>query len=269
MKEKTAGTSGSVLYFSHGGGPLPILGDKGHRKMVSFLEDLGQKIQMPEAIIVFSAHWEESLPAILGKEKPGLFYDYYGFPEEAYSIDYDLPGNPELSLRIKNLFADKNIPSKIDEERGFDHGVFIPLKIMYPQGNIPTTQVSLIKGLDPSAHIQLGAALKELLKENVLIIGSGFSFHNMQKFLWGSEYQADDKNDAFQNALIRICTEKSSPETMKDHLINWKDLPSARYCHPREEHLIPLHVCWGLSERPGKLIFDDYILGKRSIAILW
>lgn len=259
----------TVVYLSHGGGPLPILGDPSHAKMVSSLEELAQNVRRPEAIIVCSAHWERPVPTLLGRENPELFYDYYGFPREAYALDYPLPGNPSLAHRIRELCAASDISSAIDNERGFDHGVFIPLSIMYPQAEIPTVQISLISGLDPLAHIRLGNALQELTQENILIIGSGFSFHNLPQFFRNEGDVEDTKNDEFQEALIEICTHEHTPEETKRRLIAWRDLPHARYCHPREEHLLPLHLCYGIAERPGRLLFDDHILGKRSIALVW
>ncbi len=260
--------TGSVLYLSHGGGPLPILGDKGHEKMIQFMNQLKNTLKKPDSIIVISAHWEASIPSIIGNEEPGLLYDYYGFPKEAYSIDFDLPGNNKKALQIQELLRNSGIESVIELDRGFDHGVFIPLMLMYPEGSIPTVQISLIKGLNPEKHIEMGKALKNLLTENTLIIGSGFSFHNMSEFSWDAGNCKDPKNDLFQEEIINTCTSKNNVLNIKK-LKEWDDFPNSRYCHPREEHLLPLHVCYGISERSGKVVFDDYILGKRSIAILW
>lgn len=269
METTQKNNCGTVIYFSHGGGPLPILGDPSHERMISFLKSLPQQIEKPDAIIVISAHWEESTPTIIGGEVPSLLYDYYGFPEEAYSIKYPLRGNPALAKRLHTILAKRNIAASIELKRGFDHGVFIPLKLMYPEANIPTIQLSLISGLDPRRHILMGEALKELLGENILIIGSGFSFHNLREFAWTNEKKTDKRNDDFQDWLIKVCTGDSSSEEKGSQLVAWEKNPSARYCHPREEHLLPLHVCFGISDEPAEVIFDDYILGKRSIALQW
>lgn len=237
--------------------------------MIQFMHQIAQKIKKPEAIIVISAHWEESIPTIIGNSEPSLLYDYYGFPEEAYSIQYNLPGNPVLTQKVQELLKIAGIDAKIENNRGFDHGVFIPLMLMYPDGSIPTVQISLIKGLDPEKHIEMGKALKNLLHENILIIGSGFSFHNINAFTWNNDNIRDHKNDLFQDQLIKTCTNSSSLEDKIKDLIEWEKFPNSRYCHPREEHLLPLHVCCGISDSAGKVIFDDYILGKRAIALLW
>ncbi len=261
----------SIIYFSHGGGPLPILGDKSHKAMVEFMEDLPSAIKQPDAIIVISAHWEENIATVSGSSNPAMFYDYYGFPDEAYNINYPAPGHPELASKIVHIPKQNNIDARMDNERGFDHGLFIPLKLMYPKADIPSIQVSLVKGLDPAVHIEIGNALSELINENILIIGSGFSFHNMRVFSLDGNNTPDHANDSFQEWLIETCTASLSYSERKRRLIHWTEAPAARYCHPREDHLLPLHVCAGVAaeNRPATKIFDDYILGKRAVAFQW
>jgi 4,5-DOPA dioxygenase extradiol len=269
LNQNTPQTKAQIVYFSHGGGPLPILGDPGHQAMVDFMHQLPSRLRKPEAILVISAHWEESAATLLGAPTPPMFYDYYGFPAEAYEITYPAPGSPELATRIAGLLNDNHIPARIDPRRGFDHGLFIPLKLMYPQADIPSLQLSLVRGLNPAAHIALGRALRALLHENILVIGSGFSFHNMSAFAWQSQNAPDPANDAFQNWLIETCAGPLPQPEREQRLIEWERAPSARYCHPREEHLLPLHVCQGLADTPASVIFDDYIVGKRALAFLW
>lgn len=258
-----------IIYFSHGGGPLPILGDASHKAMVDFMLQLPSQLTRPDAILVISAHWEESAATLMGAAQPAMFYDYYGFPAEAYEITYPAPGNPALANRIAGLLKENNIPARIDPQRGFDHGLFIPLKLMYPQADIPSIQLSLLHGLNPSAHIALGKALRGLIHENILVIGSGFSFHNLRLFFGQPMGAPDPANEAFQDWLIDVCTGPMSQEEREQRLIEWDKAPYARYCHPREEHLLPLHICQGMAATPAKLIFDDQILGKRGVAFLW
>jgi aromatic ring-opening dioxygenase catalytic subunit (LigB family) len=259
-----------IVYFSHGGGPLPILGDPGHKAMVEFMRHLPSQLHRPDAIVVISAHWEEKQATLLGAANPPMLYDYYGFPEEAYQINYPAPGDPGLAQRIANLLEQNGIPARIDPARGFDHGHFIPLKLMYPKADIPSIQLSLLRGLDPAKHLAVGRALTELLPENILIIGSGFSFHNMRAFSWGDKVYPDPANDAFQDWLIdTIANPVVSPEEREERLLNWEEAPNARYCHPREEHLLPLFVCAALAGKPAKIVFDDLIFGKRGLAFLW
>lgn len=258
-----------VVYFSHGGGPLPILGDPGHIAMVEFMQRLPSQLRKPDTILVISAHWEEEVATLLGANRPPLFYDYYGFPDEAYRLTYAAPGKPELASRIVELLHESHVASRVDAKRGFDHGLFIPLKLMYPQADIPSLQISLVRGLDATFHIALGKALRSLTNENLLVIGSGFSFHNMGAFSWGGTDQPDPRNDAFQEWLIEVCTSSGPQKDREQRLVDWEQAPFARYCHPREEHLIPLHVCAGMSVTEAKVIFDDHILGKRALAFLW
>jgi len=259
-----------IVYFSHGGGPLPILGDPGHKAMVNFMKQLPLQLIKPDTILVISAHWEENTVSLMGSQSPKMFYDYYGFPEEAYEITYPAAGNPALADRIAGLLKKNNIKSYIDPDRGFDHGLFIPLKMMYPEADIPSLQLSLLHNLDPAEHIALGKALRELVTENIMVIGSGFSFHNQNAFFGQVRGATDPANEAFQNWLLETCTTDAISESEREkRLIEWEKAPSARYCHPREEHLLPLHVCLGMAGKPAKVIFDDQILGKRGLAFLW
>ena len=269
MEQISAENTAQIVYFSHGGGPLPILGDPGHKAMVDFMVKLPSQLKKPDFILVVSAHWEESAATLLGATNPPMFYDYYGFPDAAYEITYPAPGSPELAGRIAGLLSENHIPARIDLQRGFDHGLFIPLKLMYPEADIPCLQLSLLRGLNAEAHIALGKALRGLAGMNILVVGSGFSFHNMRAFSWQSIGAPDPANDAFQNWLIEVCSGPLSQSEREQRLIEWEKAPSARYCHPREEHLLPLHVCLAMADRPARLIFDDRILGKRAVAFLW
>ena len=269
MNMNSPESKAQIVYFSHGGGPLPILGDPGHKKMVDFMMQLPGQLKKPDAILVVSAHWEETAATLLGATNPPMFYDYYGFPEKAYEITYPAKGSPELAERIARILKEKGIPAQIDPKRGFDHGLFIPLKLMYPEADIPSLQLSLLRGLNPAAHIALGKALRELMNENILVIGSGFSFHNLRAFSYEGPYQPDPANEAFQNWLVETCSGRMTQAEREKRLTEWQKAPSARYCHPREEHLLPLLVCTGMADGPASVVFDDLILGKRSVAFCW
>lgn len=193
----------------------------------------------PKAILLVSAHWETSNRIhISGQSKHNqLFYDYYGFPDEAYKIEFKPPGHPEVAERVKSLLEQHSIPCKIDTERNFDHGVFIPLKLIFPKADIPVVSMSVLSSLSPAEHLSIGKALAPLRDENILIIGSGSTIH-------GSGV-GQAQSIEFVDALIRAVTECDAQEREKV-LLNWdKMLPHARANHPREEHLIPLHVIAG------------------------
>ena len=231
------------MFIPHGGGPLPLLGDASHQVMVEFLSAITASFGEPSAILVISAHWEEGIATITSGQLPALIYDYYGFPDAAYDVEYPVAGDPILAERIYDLLEKAGIEARLDDQRGFDHGLFVPLKLMYPDASIPCVQLSLVNNLDPETHINIGKALSELRKENVLIVGSGLSFHNMSAFMSQNEGATDVKNEAFEDWLADTCSNNNvSPEDRERRLIEWADAPGARYCHPREEHLLPLHV---------------------------
>lgn len=257
----------SVLYIPHGGGPLPLFGHEGHLEMISFLKEYPASIPTPSAIVIISAHWEEKEVTITHSKKPKLIYDYSGFPNEAYKVNYPAPGDSDLAEKVQNLLEHNRINANLDEKRGFDHGMFVPLKLMYPKADIPCIQISLVKGLDPQTHIDIGKSLTALENQNILVIGSGMSFHNMQALKSGQE---DEDNHSFEDWLINTCTDTQLSETERENrLLNWSDAPSANYCHPREEHLIPLHVCYGMAQTQAKLVFEGRIMGKNISAYFW
>lgn len=141
---------------------------------------------------------------------------------------------------------------------------------MFPDAATPCVQLSLLNNLSAAAHIAIGKALAELRQENVLIIGSGFSFHNLRAFFSQTADAPDPKNEAFEHWLIDTCTNpERSVQERETRLIHWNQAPFSRYCHPREEHLLPLHVCFGLSHSKAKLVFEDKVAGKKTSAFLW
>jgi aromatic ring-opening dioxygenase catalytic subunit (LigB family) len=259
-----------VLYIPHGGGPLPLLGDPDHQALVNFLQEIPKSLNKPKAILVISAHWEAALATITSGNNPPLIYDYYGFPAEAYKISYPVAGEPILANKIYQLLEAAGINCRLDAKRGFDHGLFVPLKIMFPDADIPCVQLSLLSSLDPEAHIRIGQALAALRKENLLIIGSGFSFHNMQAFFSTDKEAADAENQAFQEWLSETCCNADfSTNERAQKLIAWRDAPFADFCHPRAEHLIPLLICAGLCNASAKRVFNDKVIGKQATAFLW
>ena len=260
----------SAIFLSHGGGPLPILGDPGHREMVQHLSDIASTIQKPSAIVVISAHWEEPVVSITAHPRPSIIYDYYGFPPESYTLRYPAPGTPELAARLVEKLGEKQIESRLDHERGFDHGLFIPLLLMYPDADIPCVQVSLLASLDAEGHIHIGDALSDLSRDNILVLGSGFSFHNLKVLLGGKSVSPDPENEAFEAWLIDTCSAPSIDEAERTaRLVNWADAPGARYCHPREEHLLPLHVCYGVTRGACVGHVAVNIMGKESSSFFW
>ena len=259
-----------VLFISHGGGPMPLLGDLGHREMVDRLTELAATLSKPSAILLVSAHWEEAVPTITSGANPPLIYDYYGFPAEAYKIEYPCPGEPALAQQVYQALGQAGIPARLDDQRGFDHGLFVPLKLMYPAAEIPCIQLSLVNSLDASAHLAVGKALQALNYGNLLVIGSGFSFHNMRAFFLEQTPDIQARNQAFEDWLERACGDTALQEPERaERLVHWERAPHARFCHPREEHLLPLHVCYGLANKPSDAHIAVRILGKQSGMFYW
>lgn len=266
MKNKNS----RVLFLSHGGGPLPLLGDVGHQEMIKNLRHIAAEIKKPSAVLVISAHWEEKIPSITSAARPSLIYDYYGFPQVSYEIQYPCPGEPELAEQVHLCLSEAGIESQLDAQRGFDHGLFVPLKIMYPEADIPCIEVSLVQGLDPAEHIKLGEALSGIDYENLLIIGSGLTFHNLKEFFIPSTDESRAKNEAFEQWLIDTCSNTEISEEQRiQRFNNWLQAPYARYCHPREEHLLPLHVCYGVTGTACQYHYELNILNKKASAYLW
>ncbi len=263
-------TGRQILYLSHGGGPLPLLGDGQHEQMVECLRDIAGKLSRPSAILVISAHWEQAIPSVTTAANPPLVYDYYGFPPESYEITYPCPGHPDLAKSVANALQYNGFEVRQETQRGFDHGLFVPLKIMFPEADIPCIQLSLLETLDADSHLKLGASLRDLNFENLLIIGSGFSFHNMRAFFTPATEQSEQMNLEFEDWLAETCSDETmTEEARRARLLDWESAPSARFCHPREEHLLPLQVCYGAAGRSCDELFRLQALGRHCSMVLW
>lgn len=261
-------TRASVLFVPHGGGPMPLLDDPAHANLIRFLKAIPERLGKPEAILVISAHWEMPVPTVMTGQAPGMLYDYGGFPPEAYQITYPAPGSPTLAGEIQELLAAQGIPVNADDRRGFDHGMFVPLKLMYPQADIPCLQLSLLASLDAASHIALGRALAPLLEKNILVLGSGMSFHNLRAFFVPGMV-AEGDNETFEAWLQETCSADMPEDERARRLANWHRAPGGMACHPRPEHLLPLHVCYGMAGHTGEVVFSDEVLNRRVSGILW
>ena len=260
----------NIAFISHGGGPMPLFDDPAHAEMVSYLKSLPQKISKPSAILLISAHWETEQVMITAQPNPELIYDYYGFPAPAYEVKYPSPGEPELAKQVQQVLKQSGIPAKLEYKRGYDHGVYVPLTLMYPAADIPVIQLSLVNSLDPALHLAIGKALQLLDYDNLLVIGSGFSFHNMKAFFAPNTADNQLKNQQFEDWLSITLSDKNIREDDRnERMTNWVQAPHARYCHPREEHLLPLHVCYGLAGRASDEHENITILNKQSSAFIW
>ncbi|NHK29030.1 dioxygenase [Parvularcula flava] len=261
-----------TIFIPHGGGPLPLLGDPQHAGLTAFLRTLPDRLPRPDAIVLISAHHEGPEIIIGGAEKPDMIYDYNGFPAETYEYRYDAPGAPALAAEVADHLAQAGVAARIDPDAGFDHGVFVPLMLMYPKADIPVLTVSLSSSLDAGLHLAEGKALSFLKERNVLILGSGLSFHNMRSFFRPTR-ESMVASENFHDWLVEILTSTGlTPAAREQALAAWDEAPDARVCQPREEHLLPLHVCAGFASAAGQtaeIIFDEPLIRHRAIAVLW
>jgi aromatic ring-opening dioxygenase catalytic subunit (LigB family) len=242
-----------AIYIPHGGGPWNVMKESfggaggartGYQGLKDYLEALGKRFRDEiKSLLVISAHWEEALPTLHFGSKPGMLYDYGGFPDYTYAITWPAPGDPALAARAAALLSEAGIASAREEARGYDHGTFVPMMVAFPAASIPVAQLSLVGGLDPATHFAVGAALESLRSEGVMIIGSGMSYHNMRHFMSGDpRVMATSK--IFDDWLAESVA-LADPEERKKRLVDWKKAPGALECHPRSEHLAPLFVVAG------------------------
>ncbi|MBA3464664.1 MAG: dioxygenase [Deltaproteobacteria bacterium] len=256
-----------VAYLPHGGGPWPWVDlgfDKqGDLDLRAYLESVSAlPATPPKALLVISAHWEQAVPTVMTAARPPMLYDYYGFPPESYEIQWPAPGAPAVASRVQELLRVAGIASAADPQRGFDHGTFVPLKLVYPDATIPTVQLSLVAGLDPAEHIAIGRALAPLRDEGVFIVGSGMSYHNMRGFRDPKARPISEEFDAWLRAAA------TAPAAQREKMLaSWASAPSARAAHPREEHLLPLMVIAGAAgEDAGVVAYNGKYAGLRLSA---
>lgn len=240
-------TKQPVFFLSHGGGPWPWL-DGPFREGFALLEASLQAIPAmlparPRAVLVISGHWEEPGFTVSTARQPGMVYDYYGFPEHTYHISYPAPGSPEVAHRVIELAEQAGIPVTADPSRGFDHGTFSMLQPIYPEAEVPVVSLAMRADYDVDAHLALGSALAPLREEGVVIVGSGFTWHDLRRF----DASARAPSAAFDGWLRHALTEV--PPAERERLMrDWEQAPSARDAHPREDHLIPLMVAVGAAQ---------------------
>jgi len=233
-------------------GPMPILGDAEHKHMAAWLRKFASTYlseNKPKACLVISAHWEAPKATVQSGDTNELYYDYYNFPKEAYNLSYPVTPAKDLSKRVIELLSKEHFPYAVDSKRGYDHGMFVPMMLIYPDADIPTIQLSLVSGLDPELHIKIGEALAPLRDEGVFILGSGMSYHNMRGF---RDSKSDKDSEPFHQYLREtLADDTKSYEDKMEGLIDWDKAPKARLNHPREEHLIPLMCIFGSSISSG------------------
>ena len=256
-------TTQPTLFIPHGGGPCFFMewtrgpADTWDR-MGAWLRGLAEELpERPKGIVVISGHWEEEAFTASAMARPGMIFDYSGFPPHTYELDYPAPGNPALAERVRQLLAAAGLPAAVSADRGFDHGVFVPFLLAFPDADIPVVPLSLRSNLDPEEHLAAGRALAALRDEGILIVGSGMSYHNMQGYSTPGAAGVSARFDDWLTAAV----EADDPSERWRRLAHWEDSAEGRPSHPREEHLLPLMVAAGAaSAERGEKIFSDQVM---------
>jgi aromatic ring-opening dioxygenase catalytic subunit (LigB family) len=253
-----------TYFIPHGGGPWPFMPERAAQlgSLTAFLRGLLADVgTAPRAIVVVSGHWEEPVPTVSSRRDYSMFYDYYGFPEHTYQLQYPAPGSPEVAREVSAALAAAGFPSATEGARGYDHGVFVPFMLVDPKASIPVVPLSLIEGLDPAAHIAMGRALAPLRRQGILIVGSGMSFHNLRALMSGGDVAT--RSARFDTWLGDAVT--GDPAARDERLEQWAAAPEARFAHPREEHLLPLMVAAGAAEGDrGTLAYRNDVMGAMT-----
>ena len=256
-----------TYFISHGGGPWPWMKDQtngAYDALEASLNAMPSQIgTTPKAVLVISGHWEERNFSIMSSANPPMIYDYSGFPAHTYRVKYAAPGSPQTAERVRELIEAAGFPAQLDSKRGFDHGTFAPLSVIYPAADVPILQLSLKQGYDPEDHLALGRALAPLRDEGVLIVGSGLSYHNLRAF--GTIARAPSA--AFDHWLQETLV-SASPAERVSRLLKWETAPSARVAHPQEDHLLPLMVVVGAAgdDKATLVYHEDSFFGGITVS---
>jgi 4,5-DOPA dioxygenase extradiol len=246
-----------TLFISHGSPTLAIDASPAR----DFLLSYGKSLRKPQAIVIASAHFGTSRPAVVGDAHPGMIYDFGGFPDALYHIVYPAPGDPIVATKVAGLLQAAGLAPAVVANRGFDHGTWVPLSLLFPEADVPVVQVSLQPRLGPAHHVALGRALASLKDENILVIGSGSASHNLHELFHRSR-----ENDATPDWVMQFddWVRAKVQAGAIDDLVHYRErAPFAHENHPTEEHFLPLHVALGAAgeDAKGELIHSSYQSG--------
>ncbi|MDM5154392.1 class III extradiol ring-cleavage dioxygenase [Bacillus sp. DX1.1] len=243
------------LFLAHGS-PMLAIQDTDYTQ---FLKTLGETYQ-PKAIVIFTAHWEsEVLTISFSDDEYETIYDFGGFPPELYEIKYTAKGSSTIASMLAEKFKNKGIPVQRDTTRGLDHGSWTLLHRMYPKADIPVIQISVNPFLPAKEQYEIGKAIQGLGQEDILVIGSGVTVHNLRMLKW-EQTTPESWAVEFDEWLIEHIQKNN-----KEALLNWEiDAPHARLAVPRAEHFVPLFIAMGSGASEGKMIHRSYELGTLS-----
>ena len=248
----------SPIFLSHGA-PTAALqpGPAG-----AFWQALGQELGKPKSVLCISAHWNTREPVLGAAEHPKTIHDFYGFPEQFYRLSYPAPGAPGLAQCARDILAQAGIPAMLDSEYGLDHGAWVPLKFLFPQADVPVAQLSVQPLRDARWHYRLGAALKPLRDEGVLILASGGATHNLRELNFHATAPADWAV-AFDEWLA-----DALKHGRREDLLDWETTaPDPHRAHPSPEHFLPLFVALGAAGEgaKGERLYKGMTVGSLSM----
>lgn len=232
------------LFVSHGSPAMVITPGPARDFMLGLGKAYEAAYGRPKAILSASAHWETARPAVSTAEHPETIHDFSGFPAELYRIRYPAPGAPGVAKRAADLIAAAGMPVTLDPGQGLDHGAWSPLVLMWPDAKIPVAQVALQPEAGPEHHIRLGAALAPLAREGVLVMGSGSATHNLRD-TFGRMRSGNTETPDWARAFDAWLDDKVTAGDGSALADYRRQAPGAVMAHPRDEHLLPLHVAFG------------------------
>jgi 4,5-DOPA dioxygenase extradiol len=217
----------------------------------------------PDAIVIVSAHWESDELLVGGNPQPDTWHDFGGFPRALFEVQYPAPGNPDLAAQVVNLLQANALPARIDSTRPFDHGVWVPLSLMYPQADIPIVQVSLPTRGGPALQARVGKALSGLREQGVLLIGSGSITHNLRELDWHAGPESVQPwAQVFRDWMIDKLA-ANDEAALQDYR---RQAPNAVRNHPSDEHLLPLYFARGAGG-PFSIAHQGFTLGALGMDI--
>ncbi len=249
-----------ALFLSHGSPMIAV----SETPASAFLKGLARQLPVAKAILCVTAHWESESPRLSAAPRPAMIHDFHGFPEPLYRLNYAAPGSPELAARAAALLTEAGLGAELDESRGFDHGTWVPLQLIYPAADIPVVQLSVQPGQATAHHLALGAALRPLRDEGVLIVGSGNITHNLRAF---RGQPVDSPAEAWAEDFAEWLAAAVEAGRLEDLLAYRETAPEAARNHPSEEHILPFFVALGAATpgTPGRRLHRSMEHGVLSM----
>jgi len=248
-----------ALFVSHGSPMMAIEPGRAGAALAA----LGRELSRPEAILMVSAHWETAAPAVSAAQDPETIHDFGGFPRVLYTLQYPAPGAPQLAARTKALLDGAGLATSLDPARGLDHGAWVPLRYLYPDADVPVTQLSIQPHLSPVHHYRVGEALRPLLDEGVMIIASGSMTHNLREWRGRVDDAPQPYVSEFQDWVREAIAQKDIAA-----LLDYRRLaPHAVRAHPTDEHWLPIYAAMGAGGLCGTVsrITDEVSYGMLAM----